>query len=247
MRYSPRRDPASQMATHAQPTAAVPAGADGSDALDAAFLGALALMVACHLLAARLALGWRTAVATDGLLLLYFAALALRPAWRGLLLRLFTLGVVAGLLELVTDAAGQRVVHSLTYPPGEPLLWTSPLYMPLSWALVLMLLGYFGWRLGSRLPSLPLAMLLTGLAGAVLVPFYEEMAYFAGWWRYLPAPAVDHVPVYVVVFEGAVAALLPLLTRRLPERPLAWAALAGFATGLWMPVAALLAWLVLGR
>lgn len=217
--------------------------------LDAAFLGVLALMVVCHVAAALLARGWVTAAATDALVALCLLIMAARPAWRPLLLRLFVLGLVAGVLELFTDASGEHVAHSLIYPTGEPMLWDSPLYMPLSWAVVLTQLGYLGWRLRGLVPPLRLwhAVALAGFFGALTVPFYEEMAYYAGWWRYTPVLRVGHTPIYVLFFEGAIAALLPLITGQLLARPVRHAALLGVVVGVWMPVVALLAWLAVGR
>jgi hypothetical protein len=88
---------------------------------------------------------------------------------------------------------------------------------------------------------------VTGLAGAVIVPFYEEMAYSAGWWRYAPAPGLWHTPYYVALFEGLIAAALPVLLNNLQCRSWAAAGLRGIALGAWMPVAALAAWLLIGR
>ncbi len=217
--------------------------------LDAAFLGVLALMVVCHVAAALLARGWVTAAATDALVACCLLIIAARPAWRPLLLRLFVLGLVDGLLELFTDASGEHVAHSLIYPAGEPMLWDSPIYMPLSWTVVLTQLGYLGWRLRGLVPPMRLwqSVALAALAGALTVPFYEEMAYYAGWWRYTPVLRVGHTPIYVLLFEGGVAALLPLITGRLLECPLRHAALLGVVVGVWMPVVALLAWLAVGR
>jgi len=219
-------------------------------ALDVAFLALLGLMVVGHVIAAVLAMGWITAAAIDVVALVYLLALLARPAWRPLVGRLMLLGLIAGILELFTDAAGHQFARSLFYPQGQPLLWDSPFYMPLSWMIVLTQLGYLAWRLAGLLPGgrIPWrAILLTGLAGAVNVPFYEEAAYHAGWWRY--APTVLHLgntPAYVLLFEGLVAATLPLLTLGLPG--LRWPAIAarGASLGLWMPCAALLAWLLLG-
>ncbi len=143
----------------------------GLTPLDLAFAGLLALMVACHLVAARLAAGPITAVLTDALAGIYLLALTLRPAWRPLVSRLLLLGLVAGILELFTDAAGESVAHSLVYPAGGPMLWASPLYMPFSWMIVLTLLGYLGWRLRGLLP-LWLGIAITGLWGALNIPFY---------------------------------------------------------------------------
>ncbi len=261
-------------------------------ALDAAFIGLLALTVVLDVVCAVFALGWPSAAATDAICALYVAGMALaRPAWRPLLARLFALGLAAGVVELFTDFAGERVAHSLIYPAGEPLLWGSPYYMPLSWAIVFTQLGYLAWRLrpvdvagttrGTEDESAPkrvrwprpparasvrailaklageesrsrvplwLAVVITGLAGAALVPFYEEMAWYAHWWRYTPvALLLGHTPLYVLVFEGAVAALLPLLVGGLLYRPVRYAAALGLLEGAWMPVAALLAWLAVGR
>jgi hypothetical protein len=94
-------------------------------------------------------------------------------------------GFIAGLCELFTDASGQYVVHSLFYPIGEPMLWTSPLYMPLSWMVILTHLGYGAWRLRG-LWGWRKAALVCGMWGAIQIPLYEEMAYYAHWWRYKP-------------------------------------------------------------
>jgi hypothetical protein len=218
-------------------------------ALDIAFITAQVSLIACHVLAAWLALGWITAAVLDAIYTIYLLALALHAAWRPLLLRLMALGLVAGVCELFTDASGEHVVHSLIYPQGAPMLWDSPVYMPVSWMVSLTLLGYLGWRLRELSPRVSLwaAALVTGLAGAVIVPFYEEMAYLAGWWRYASAPGLWHTPYYVALFEGLVVAALPVLLMGLQRRTWAAVALRGLALGAWMPVAALMAWLLIGR
>lgn len=214
--------------------------------LDWAMLGSVGLSVALNIVSARLARGWPTAALTNLAVGGYLLALASRRAWRPLLGRLFLFGAVAGLLELATDAAGEQFAHSLIYPAGAPLLWASPVYMPLSWALVLMQLGYLGWRLGGAL-DLRWAMLLCALWAGANIPFYEEMAYYAGWWRYAPAPRLGHTPFYVLLFEALIGASLPLLLRAVERRPWRAVATRGALEGAWMPTAALFAWLLLGR
>jgi hypothetical protein len=214
--------------------------------LDFAFLGLLALMVTCHLVAARLAAGPITAVLTDMLAVVYLLALISRSAWRPLVLRLMLLGLVVGILELFTDAAGESVAHSLVYAVGGPMIWASPLYMSFSWMIVLTLLGYLGWRLRGLLP-LWLAIAITGLWGSLNIPFYEETAYYAGWWHYTTTLRIGHTPIYVLLFEGLIAAALPLLTSRFPRvawRTVVWR---GVMLGAWMPVAAFCSWQLLGR
>ncbi|HEX6819637.1 MAG TPA: hypothetical protein VF120_14770 [Ktedonobacterales bacterium] len=218
----------------------------------------LILLALSHALAAILAAGWRTALITDLLGTAYLLfVVVLHRTWRPVLTRLALLGLIAGVCELATDAAGEHVVHSLSYPSGEPMVWSSPIYMPLSWMLVVCLLAYLGWRLwhltsqgpGAHRMSLSqvVAVVLTGLAGAIIVPFFEETAYYAGWWRYAPTRLMfGHTPAYVLLFEGLVGAFLPLMAANL--RALGWRAVAlrGVGLGAWMPLAALIAWLVLG-
>lgn len=214
---------------------------------DLAFLGLFFLMALLHLVAALLARGWITAVIADGVVLGYIAVLLFtRRAWRPLIARLAALGLIAGIIELATDAAGQQVARSLVYPAGEPMLWQSPIYMPISWMIVLTLLGYLGWRLAGRLP-LWWAVALCGLAGALVVPFYEECAWYAGWWHYTTQPRIGHTPIYVLLFEGGVAAALPLLVRGVERLPLASVAARGLALGVWMPMVAFVSWRLLGQ
>jgi len=214
---------------------------------DLAFLGLFLLMALCHLVSALLALGWITAAICDGIVLGYLAAILLaRPEWRPLIGRLLLFGLVAGVIELATDAAGEQIARSLVYPADEPTLWQSPAYMPLSWMIVLTLLGYLGWRLAGLLP-LWQAVALGGLAGMLIIPFYEESAWYAGWWRYTTLPRLGHTPIYVFLFEGAIVAILPLLARGLERLPLGWVAARGLILGAWMPLVAFVSWRLLGQ
>lgn len=218
-------------------------------ALDVAFAAYYLLLIICHLIASRQRIGWTSAALIDLLACGYLLGLAARPRWRPLIVRLMALGLVAGIAELATDAAGKGVAHSLIYPGREPMLVASPFYMPLSWMVVLVWIAYLAWRLATLAspPTVGVRVMIVGLVGALTVPFYEEMAYYAGWWRYVPAHSIGQVPIYVVVFEGAVAAILPLITSRLRECPLGYALAGGVIVGAWMPLAAFIAWFSLGR
>ncbi len=211
-------------------------------------LGALGLMIALHIVAALLRAGWPTAALTDAVVGGYLLTLTLHTAWRVVLARLMALGAVAGLLELATDAAGEGFAHSLVYAPGGPFIWASPAYMPLSWTIVLTLLGYLAWRLSPYVP-LSAAMTICGVWAGLNIPFSEEMAFHARWWRYAAAaaPAWGHTPLYVMLFEALIGASLPLLVRGVERASWRGVVLRGAAEGAWMPVAALAAWLLLGR
>ena len=80
----------------------------GATLPDLAFVGLFVLMALCHLVAALLARGWITAAIADGVILGYLAGMLWsRPAWRPLIGRLLLFGLVAGVIELATDAAGE--------------------------------------------------------------------------------------------------------------------------------------------
>lgn len=215
--------------------------------LDLGMLGVLALQIVCHVLAAMMRVGWVSAAATVALTTLALLGLALRPAWRPLLLRLLGFGLIAGVCELFTDYAGETVAHSLSYPTQEPMLWASPAYMPFSWMVVLAVIGYLAWRLDTFGLRRWQAMALTGLWGALNIPFYEEMAYTAGWWRYAQTRTLFHTPAYVLLFEGLIGLALPPLLARIEWRSLRATLVRGLALGAWIPVAALVAWLLIGR
>ena len=232
------------------PSAPLDGAARRLTALDAAMLATFALLVAGHIISAIGGFGWVSAAVTVGLTALALLALALRRAWRPLIVRLLAFGLIAGICELFTDYSGEVVAHSLRYPPGEPMLWASPAYMPISWMAVLAQIGYLAWRLAGLTSARPipwLAMTLTGLWGALNIPFYEGMAYHAGWWSYAPASGLAHTPYYVMLFEGLIAAALPLLLANLPRRPPRAILLRGLLLGAWIPCAALASWLLLGR
>lgn len=240
---------APQTASHARREPASTTNAARLTGLDLAMLAFYLLLALCEAALGILHAGWPSAIALDAAELAALLAFCLNPAWRPIIGRLLILGATAGVLELFTDAAGERVAHSLVYPTSEPMLWTSPIYMPIAWACVLAELGYFAWRLQPAFPSLSwrTVVALSALFGAVTVPFYEEMAYQARWWQYAAAARIGHTPLYVLLFEGMVAAILPLATRQLMRRGFKRAVLMGGVVGVWMPIAAFCSWLLIGR
>jgi hypothetical protein len=183
-------------------------------------------------------------------LLLSFLLLVLligRRTMRPLLGKLMLAGLVAGICELFTDASGQQLVHSLIYPTGEMTIWASPIYMPLTWMVTLTYLGYLSWRIRALL-GWRFAVVVCGLVGAIDIPLFEEISYYGGWWRYAPTHLMlGHTPAYVSLFEGLVVAALPLLYDRIERRSWLETGAIGIIIGIWMAVAALTAWLVLGH
>jgi hypothetical protein len=90
---------------------------------------------------------WRTGAALnliDNCLFLGFV-LAKRDA---LLARFLVFGLVVGFAELPADAWFVDHTRTLDYSiGGGPMIWRSPLWMPLAWEVVAAQFGYLGLRL----------------------------------------------------------------------------------------------------
>ncbi len=117
---------------------------------------------------------WRTGVAlnvVDNCLLVGFA-LVRKDALLG---RFLLFGLLVGFSELPADAWLVDHTRTLDYSiGGGPMIWRSPLWMPLAWEVVAVQFGYIGLRLWERFGKIGLLMI--GLLGAINIPFYEEMA-----------------------------------------------------------------------
>ena len=155
-----------------------------------------------------------------------------RLADRGgaVLRRLFLMGLVAGLFELLVDwwLVNGIVRGRLVYLSGpDVVLLSSPIWMPIAWACVIVELGYpllrlFEWwqkKLSLRMAA-ALAALLCGVSAGMMVGFYEYFAYRAGWWMYQPARRMlgDFCTLYIPVGEAIMfPALLPIAANLLSE------------------------------
>jgi hypothetical protein len=118
--------------------------------------------------------------------------------------------MVFGVVELLADFLCVRSTRTLDYSMAHSaLLLESPWWMPLSWALVALQVGTLGNRAIERFGFIRGA-LLTGVLGASLIPFYEEMAWGAHWWRYKNCLMLGHTPVYIIVAEFVIGAGLAL-------------------------------------
>lgn len=145
--------------------------------------------------------------------------------------RLLLFGLGLGVVELIADALCVRYTGTLDYAPARSaMLGLSPWWMPLAWMLVAAQIGYLGARLIERL-GVARGALLGALIGAVNIPFYEEMAYHAHWWRYVDCRRVGHTPVYIIVAELVIGLALGPLARVALRRPSARTALLAGALG----------------
>ena len=172
---------------------------------------------------------WRTGAALnliDNILLIGFVILK-RDA---LLARFLLFGIAVGFTELAADAWLVDFTRTLDYSIGRgPMIWRSPVWMPLAWEVVAVQFGYLGLRLWERFGKV--GVLAIGLLGAINIPFYEEMARRIHWWQYSACRMISYTPWYIILGEFGIAIGFSFLSRTL--RPGSWrvAILAGIAGG----------------
>lgn len=162
-----------------------------------------------------------------------------------ILKRLFIFSITAGFAELLADYWLVAYTKTLIYPQDEPILVSSPAYMPFSWTVVLMEVGYIGWLLSYRWNMLRASIFLCFL-GALIVPLYENWAIHAGWWYYVNTPKVFHVPRYVIAAEGLLMLSVPLMLREAENSKRFVIVLWGLVEGVVMFVACLISFFLFG-
>ena len=173
---------------------------------------------------------WRTGTALnliDNSLLIGFVILK-RDA---LLARFLLFGIVVGFTELAADAWLVDYTRTLDYSiGGGPMIWRSPIWMPLAWEVVAVQFAYVGLRLWERFGKT--GLLLIGFLGAINIPFYEEMARRIHWWRYAGCRMISFTPWYIILGEFGIALVFALLARRLRRASWRVAVVAGLTGGL---------------
>lgn len=173
---------------------------------------------------------WRTGLALnllDNLLLLGFV-LRHRDIILG---RLLLFGLTVGFAELATDAWLVDHTRTLDYSiGGGPMLWRSPIWMPLAWEIVGVQFGYVGLWLWRRFDRW--GLIAIGLLGAINIPYYEEMARRINWWEYSKCRMLSNTPYYIILGEFGIAIMLAILAKRVVQGSLintVWLGLAGGA------------------
>jgi hypothetical protein len=173
---------------------------------------------------------WRTGAAlnlVDNCLLVGFAVVTRDT----LLARFLVFGLAVGLSELPADAWLVDHTRTLDYSiGGGPMIWRSPLWMPLAWEVVAVQFGYIGLRLWESFGRMGLLMI--GLLGAINIPFYEEMARRVHWWQYSGCRMISFTPWYIILGEFGIALALTFLARTLRRGSWRAAIVAGIAGGL---------------
>lgn len=204
----------------------------------------IAMVVTFNVTGALTGAGWKLATGSTAFTLLVMLAWQARtrdPVFGRWLL----IGLVGGWIEITTDAWLVANTQTLLYPPGEPLVWDSPLYMPFAWMIVLAQTGIIATWLGQRLP-LAAAMLITGLIGGISIPLYELLAHYANYWTYTRTPMILHAPFYIIVSEFLLTLPLPWIGRLALRRPWPYSLALGALVGVLMFPAVLIAWWLVG-
>ena len=173
---------------------------------------------------------WRTGAAlnfVDNCLLIGFL-LVRRDALLG---RFLIFGLTVGLTELAADAWLVDYTRTLDYSiGGGPMIWRSPIWMPLAWEVVAVQFGYVGLRLWERFGKPGLVMI--GLLGAINIPFYEEMARRIHWWQYNGCKMISLTPWYIILGEFGIAVAFACLARTLRRTSWRGAVAVGILGGL---------------
>jgi len=147
-----------------------------------------------------------------------------------LLGRSLLFGIVVGFTELAADAWLVDYTRTLDYSiGGGPMIWRSPVWMPLAWEVVAVQFGYVGLRLWERFGNI--GLLLIGLLGAINIPFYEEMARRIHWWQYAGCRMISFTPWYIILGEFGIALVFALLAGRVRRGSWRAAVVAGVAGG----------------
>jgi len=187
---------------------------------------------------------WRTGAAlnfVDNCLLIGFA-LVRRDA---LLWRFLIFGTIVGFTELTADAWLVDYTRTLDYSVGGgPMIWRSPVWMPLAWEVVAVQFGYIGLRLWERFGKTGLVMI--GLLGAINIPFYEEMARRIHWWEYSGCRMISYTPWYIILGEFGIAVVFAWLARMV-RRSACRAVVAGVFGGVSIFVCYAVAFLITDR
>ena len=172
---------------------------------------------------------WRTGAAlniVDNCLLVGFT-LVRRDALLG---RFLLFGLLVGFTELAADSWLVDDTRTLDYSVGGgPMIWRSPLWMPLAWEVVAVQFGYVGLRLWER--SGKIGLLMIGLLGAINIPFYEEMARRIHWWQYNGCHMISFTPWYIILGEFGIAIAFALLAQTLRRGSWREAIFAGIGGG----------------
>jgi hypothetical protein len=157
-----------------------------------------------------------------------------------ILCRILLFGAFAGFAELLADHWLVAVYNELVYPI-EPLLVSSPLYMPFSWIVVLTQLAIISRVLGKHF-KMVITTLIIAILGACIIPFYEYLAINSKWWYYQNTPMfLGIVPYSIIIAEGLLMLPLPLMIKKSEKIKMSYIPFLGLFEGLVMWISVIIA------
>lgn len=155
---------------------------------------------------------WRTGMALNFLDNVILISYALIRRDR-LMFYLIGFGLALGFTELAADAWLVDHTRTLDYSiGGGPMIWRSPLWMPFAWQVVAVQFAVLGIWLAEKFPRW--GIWLTGMIGAINIPFYEEMALRTKWWAYHDCRMFLHTPYYIILGEFFIVVSIVFFARR---------------------------------
>ncbi|MFN7145319.1 MAG: DUF6989 domain-containing protein [Myxococcota bacterium] len=211
------------MTTAPPDAAALPASADDAleDARARTINASVALSTGFYAANAWFAWGWTGATGLSVVLLALFGVHVLRTG-DAFVRKLLVAGVFYGLFVLLSDAVCVAW-GGLVYTPAGPFAYKSPLYMPLSAISAVVQMGNMAYVL-DRSRGLVASALITGLVGAIYMPFYEYVAKAGELWIYQDVPMIlDTVPYYIILCEFLICLAMPAAIRQIARRETVWA------------------------
>lgn len=185
---------------------------------------------------------WACVFLTSGLYLAHVQ-------WRGtdILKNLLVFGLVAGLTELAADWWLVSITRTLDYAKWGPFLVDSPAYMPMSWAGILLSMGFLGYAVSLK-HGVRWGLVVATVVSGLYVPTFEALAHYAGWWTYSNCHRLGVVPWYIIVGEALIGAAMPLLVTQVVAQKStlgSWIG-RGVIAGLWIWVAYFIALRITG-
>ena len=157
-----------------------------------------------------------------------------------ILWRILIFGTFAGFAELLADHWLVAVYNELVYPI-EPLLVSSPLYMPFSWIVVLTQLAIISRVLEKHFKMVTTTLIMV-IMGACIIPFYEYLAIGSKWWYYQNTPMfLGIVPYSIIIAEGLLMLPLPLIIKKSGKMKMSYIPFLGLFEGFVMWISVIIA------
>ena len=189
-------------------------------------------------------LGWQT-IAIWILILLISDIVYLASSKDRLVLTFWLTTMILGFVELFADNWLVTGIQVLFYETEEPLIWSSPLYMPFLWGTMTLRTAFISWVVTKKY-GLLLSTVMMAITGAFMGTFWESLALEARWWYYVSDHMIFKAPIFIVVGEILFSMCIPYSFCKLGEGKVWHAVPIGIVLGFSIWLFYYLAFLVFG-